>query len=104
MMIDGVIWKRQGKDDILFILKDNYLNAQLLDDDLDSPVMISQHNITIEMTNCCALMRGIEQRSFNVSKLDVTQKQELINNIKRRNITVDRNFYETHVTIHALPD
>jgi hypothetical protein len=61
---------------------------------------IREEDIQIELENCHALMKGCQQKTFNLSELNYRQKKDiLLNGLQTRNITV----HGGKIIIHAKP-
>ncbi len=75
---------------------------------VDTGSNIPQNSISIEMENAHSLMRGRPQRTFNVGKLNSSQKKDIMESLDKRKLTIAGCFCPTlgidsqAIIIHAL--
>jgi hypothetical protein len=70
---------------------------------IDSGIVVSEKEMTVETENIHALMRSIPQKSFMLNQLTHAQKMAIMNSLSTRNISVARGFHSGSLVIHALP-
>ena len=111
MAINSVIWTDKSGDPrlIFHVSNQGQITAELYEANIknelqDTGIRIDERNITIETENLSALVRGIPQRSFNLSGLSLAQKRAILNSMQSRNIEIMKNHNnQGSMIIHALP-
>ena len=70
---------------------------------IDTGIVLSEKEMTVETENIHALMRSIPQKSFKLSQLTHAQKMAIMQSLSSRVISVERGIHSGSLVIHALP-